>query len=611
MINYNVTPRTQTRIDNGVRKTWTSKYYYISYYQQKKNVSGWERVWVKTDIEFKLENGKEVNKEAAEEKAKDYMAKLEKGTVYEFLKQNHWFEPDKSPAYLDSRSGSLSWKLNYAQSRKNARYLQIILEEVKDPIRDCVFEKVSRKDTHAFRERLKNLETYVDGHKIQRKVTSTFRNNVLSAFRVTWKYYKETGVDADIEKNPFRELKKFTDVDAKHKQKYIFSPEDYHDMFNRELLSSINPISTFKTKHNGSEKKVTKEQWDELVNSSWIDFFELAFLTGARGGELAALRVESFPRDYEGYVMVIDSALKSGLRKNNVNNETETVRVFDKTKTENERRIVLCDRAREITQKYMIGKKPEDLLFTLPMKKKDNKYSTLFVSQKRAQAFSLFINELKAQIGFKYEDNEVFSLHGFRTSLNTQLLEAGNKEWVVAAALGWESKALTRTQKKNYTKVELPDLIQLAASINRIYFGKDFTWRPADKKRAIIDRQERVASILNASRKTRWINQVRGALLEIRQKYLSKEYDEFNEETVETISQFLDVPVDELNKKNIDYFEPILGQVIADDEVQYNDDDQQLRELLGSYDEYNWNSPEDFDDFEWLRSKTKKKKRER
>ena len=606
MTNYKVLPRKHiVKGKNGDSKTTFYKHYYISYYK------GGDRKWVNTNVEYIEDNADKAK--AAEDFAKDYMAKLDKGTVYEFLKQNHWFEPANSPAFLDSRKGSLGWNLNYAQSRKNARYLQIILEEVKDPIRDCLFEKVSRKDTHAFRERLKELQSYVDGHGNTRVVTSTFKNNVISAFRVTWKYYKETGVGADIEKNPFRELKKFKDVDEEHKQKYIFTPEDYHDLFNRELLRCINPITTYKSKHDGSEKKLTKEKWDELVNSFWIDFFELAFLTGARGGELAALKVESFPEKYEGYVMIINGALKSGLRKNDVNNETDTVRVFDKTKTENSRKIVLCDRARTITQKYMEGKKPGDLLFSLPMKKKENRYSTLLVSQKRAQAFSLFINEMDAQIGIPHDSNEVLSLHGFRTSLNTNLLAAGNKEWVVAAALGWESRALTKTQGENYTKVELSDLIKLAASINRLYFNRDFTWKPADTKRATIDRQQRVANILNASRKIRWINQLRSAFLEIRQKFFSHEYDEYNEDTVEIISNFLDIKVEELEKKNIDFFEPIICKVLADEEVDYDADNQQLRDLLTSYDERNWYSYEEveIDWHDWHKDsqvKTRKKR---
>ena len=573
MINYKVMLRQLTRIDShGERKTWTSTTYYISYYQ--KGV----RVWKNTEL---------TDKEKAEEYAKNFIATLEKGTVLEFLKQNHWFEPAKSPAFIDSRKGNISWKLNYAQSRKNSRYLQIILEKIKDPIGECLFENVSRKDTQAFRERLKDLKSYKDGRNVEREVTSTFKNNVLSAFRVTWKYYMKTGA-ANVEKNPFQLLENFKDVKEEHKHKYIFTPDDYKDLFNRELLNSIEPITTFKSKHDGTEKPLTKEKWSELVNSFWIDFFELAFLTGARGGELAALRVKSFPESYEGYVMVIDSALKSGLRKSDVNNEIEEVKVFDETKTGEERKIVLCDRAREIAAKYCKGKKPDDLLFSTAGKD-GNRYSTLLTSQKRSQVFNLFINEMDAQIGLLPPDsNDVLSLHGFRTSLNTQLLAAGNKEWVVAYALGWQSRSLTQTQGKHYTKVEIPDLIELAATINQLYFGIPFTWRSAAKKRATIDRQQRVANILNASRKIRWINQLRSQFLEIRQKFLANEYDEYNEDTVNAISEFLDYSVEELNKKNFDFFEPYLSKVILDEEVQYADDHLGLQTLLRSYEKINW-----------------------
>lgn len=117
---YTLCHRVATRRGpNGELKTWKSKNFYISYYENRK------RMWIDTGFE---------DEEAAREFYNNKVPELECGTVYEFLRQNNWLDETKNPLYIDSNKGNISYHLNYAHSKKNDRYLQIILEEVKDPI---------------------------------------------------------------------------------------------------------------------------------------------------------------------------------------------------------------------------------------------------------------------------------------------------------------------------------------------------------------------------------------------------------------------------------------------------------------------------------------------
>lgn len=497
MRTYNLCHRIATRKNKkGEIKTWKSKNFYISYYENR------ERKWIDTGCE---------DEEAARLFYDKKVAELECGTVYEFLKQHNWLDATKNPLYVDSNEGNINYHLHYAHSLKNVRYLQIILEDIKDPIKDCLFEDVSRKDVQEFKDRLANLKTYIDGHGHERETTTTFKNKTIAAFSTIWSYYLRTG-KANIRSNPFLSVEKFKKKTPITK-KYIFTPEDYSDLFDREVLETLEPISFYDSKRNGSLTPLSKEKWTELVNSIWIDFFEFVFLSGLRGGEAAAICVDSFEPGYHYYVLDVDRAFKSGLRKADVNSNSRTVEIIGKPKTGETRRIVLCDRAREIAVKYLAGKTGKDLLFTLPMKKGQNKYSTYLLSQQRANAFRLFIGEMNAQYHFTDKDNEALSLHGARTSLNSVLLDKTNlREGLIAYVMGWTSHSLTTTQREHYTRYEINDLIDVAREINRLYLKKDFKGFPSVEEQKAISRQSRRAEIMKRSEKLRWIKELRDTI---------------------------------------------------------------------------------------------------
>lgn len=559
MRRYTLCKRTSTKKDrNGNKRTWTSETYYISYYENR------ERVWFDTETKD-LEEAQKIYEQKVEE--------FECRTVYIFLKAHGWLSDTKNPLYVDSNSGSIRYHLKYAHSHKNARYLQIILEELKDPIRDINFKSLNRNDVQKFKDRLTELKTYTDGHGCKREVTYTFRNNVLSAFSTIWSYYLKTG-KAGIQDNPFLKVDKFVKTKPV-KKKYIFTPEDYRDIFNREIINGVIPQSYYKTKHDGSLKKLTFEKWKEVTSDLWLDFFELIFLTGMRGGEAAALCVNSFPPEYDGYVVNIDRAFKSGLRKEDVNSPSSEVEVIGKPKTNEIRKIVLCDRARDITQKYMRDKSGDDLLFTLPSVRGENKYSTYLLSQKRSFAFHLFINEMNLSLGLTDNDDKALSLHGARTSLNTNLLGLKkHNEWLIAYALGWTSHALTNTQRKHYTDYSIQELADLARDINLLYLKKEFKWLPKPIKIQNSSRQARVSILLKRSEKKHWIERlVKNA------KWLYR-----TEEKIEDIEEFLALPQEELETKKGNYYIGIINTFLKEN-LRLNRDE--LEDLKSSYD-FSW-----------------------
>lgn len=555
MRKYKVIKREQPRKNkNGEIKTWVSSTFYISYYENR------ERVWIDTKL---------TDEEKAKEYAKTKMAAIECGTVYEYLKQHNWLDETKNPLYFDSNHGNINYHLNYAHSRKNVRYLQIILEDIKDPIGECLFESVSRKDVQSFKDRLAELKTYKDGHGCVREITQTFRNNVLSAFSTIWSYYLRTGKES-IKANPFLQVEKFKKLTPVQK-KYIFTPEDYKDLFDRDVLSSLDPISTYKSKHDGKEFKLPREKWDELINSVWIDFFEFVFLTGMRGSEAAAISVNSFVPNNDYRILNINKAFKAGLRKKDVNDNTRGVEIIGKTKTGEERKIVLCDRAREIALKYIEGKNGDDLLFTLPMKRGQNKYSTFLFSQKRANAFKLFINEMNAQYNFIDEENQdALSLHGARTSLNSVLLDKTNlRESLIAYVMGWTSHSLSDTQREHYTRYEIKDLCEVAKEINRLYLDKEFTWTPPSAERKVISRQTRKAEILRKGEKARWITELRETVehylldLQERKKLDEQYYSRAYERSKRMGDEILSTSIDEQKQMTKDKLVPYANSFIG------------------------------------------------
>ena len=564
MKNYDVIFREQSRKDvNGERKVWTSKNYYLSYYEKKKNK--WAHIWVNTGT---------TDYDEACNFAKKKMAEIEKGTVYEFIKQEKWFDPVNNPLYYNSRKGNITYtKVNYAHSSKNARYLQVVLEQLKDPIGDIYFEKVTASDAQEFKERLSKYKSYIDAHGVLREITTTFKLGTFTAFSVIWTYYIKTG-KSNIKFNPFAYVGTFKKPDTITK-KYIFTPEDYRDLFNRELYKGITPSSYYKSNH-GVLKPLTREKWNEITQGMWCDFFELIFLTGLRGSEAAALRVNSFPEEYEGYVLDVNWAIKSGLRKENINNETKDVQVFGNPKTGTKRRMVLCDRAHTIVMKYMEGKKGDDLLFTLPMKKKNNRYSTLLTSQQRANAFRLFINEMNQYLNFVDESKlDTLCLHGARTSLNTNLLGLHqHDEWLIAYCLGWKSDSLTRTQEKHYTEYPISSLIEIAKTINKLYLGKEFTWTPKPQEVKKLSRQEQIQVLLAKAAKNKWVEN------------FTRTLERFVETTpaasrVPEIEKFLEMPVEKAQRLKHFYYANLIYSILA---LNLRSSRANLEELLGNYD---------------------------
>ena len=238
--------------------------------------------------------------------------------------------------------------------------------------------------------------------------------------------------------------------------------------------------------------------------------------------------------------------------------------------------MVLCERAHTIVMKYMEGKKGDDLLFTLPMKKKDNRYSTLLTSQQRANAFRLFINEMNQYLNFVDESKlDTLCLHGARTSLNTNLLGLHqHDEWLIAYCLGWKSDSLTRTQEKHYTEYPISSLIEIAKTINKLYLGEEFTWTPKPQEVKKLSRQEQIQVLLAKAAKNRWVENFTSTL---------KRFAETTPAAsrVPEIEKFLDTPVEKAQRLKHFYYANLIHSVLA---LNLRSSRANLEELLSNYD---------------------------
>jgi len=476
---YEVAPRilTKKRPDGSVY-TWKSKTFYLSYYKNRKKI---------------IENTGLTEREEAKKWAENRMKRIDGDTLRDFLENHNWFSDTRNPLYLDANSNPKKIKYNYlyGQSQRNTRYLELIIKDIQDPIGDVPYNAIDRKEADSFRDRLLNMKFYTDKKGKQREVTTTFRNRVILSLSVIFNYYIKYKREF-FQLNPFE---KFAIPDNKNSQKskFVFSPKQIRYMFNESLLEKMTPKSLVND-YKGKITRLSEERWLGIIHSVYFRLFKFIAYTGLRGNEACCLTVGQFDKDYDCRVVYIDRAYKAGVTPVNAVKNKDEIAVVGTPKSGKARTIVLCDEAYFAVADLLEGRDDESLVFS--PKQYGKELSDSLFSNTKNYVFRVFINEIKEQFKIQTKDNEELTLHGFRTSLNSNLINKSSlRESLIAAYLGWTSKTLTNTQRIHYTHYDIDHLWEVASVINEMYSDTPIRWTPSKEEKDDLELDNIVAEI--------------------------------------------------------------------------------------------------------------------
>ena len=463
---------------DGTTYKWESPTFFLSYYKNRKKV---------------FENTNCKDEAAAKDWATERMKRVEGETLRDFLENNNWFSDTRNPLYLDANSDPKKIKYNYlyGQSQRNTRYLEMIIKDIKDPIGDVPYNAIDRREADKFRDRLLDMEFYTDKKGNSRKVTTTFRNRVILSLSVIFNYYIKYKREYFLY-NPFEKFA-IPDSTKTQKSKFVFSPKQIRYMFNESLLEKMYPKSLVND-YKGRITVLSEERWLSLVHSLYFRLFKFIAYTGTRGNEACCLTVGQFDKRYDCRVVYIDRAYKSGVTPVDALKKKDEIAVVGTPKSGKSRTIVLCDEAYFAVADLLEGKDDNQLVFSLNQNGKELE-DPLFSNTKNYN-FRVFINEIKEQFNIQTKDNEELTLHGFRTSLNSNLINrSALRESLIAAYLGWTSKTLTNTQRIHYTHYDIDHLWEVASVINEMYSGTPIRWTPSKEEKDDLELDNIVAGI--------------------------------------------------------------------------------------------------------------------
>lgn len=467
MAKYKVLRKTGKNIlKDGSVSTWESKNYYLRYYRSRKLI---------------YEDLGTSDFTKASKTAEERMNSFTTDTLLLFLERYRWFSATENPMYLDAKNGVSRYSYQYGQAKRNAMYLEVVFKQLKDPLGDCIYNQITKGDVSDFKERLSHYLTYIDGYGNERKITPTFRNRALDSLSTIYSYYLRKS-SPDIPNNPFLGVDRFKT--PKKKNKLVITPELIECIFDKDALRNHSP-STWIRKNKDESYPLSKKRWLEILDSVYFDYFKFIAFTGLRISEASALTVGQFEKKYENRVVIIDRAFKSEVSKTIALYKSDSIEVVGNTKTGVSRIIVLCDEAYQTVMPYLEGKQDSDFVFTTS--RSNHSVINSLVSKKQEFIFRIFINELADFYEIELDNNQTISLHGFRTSLNTNLLSMKKnnlRESIIASYLGWSSKSLTRVQDQNYTEYGISQAAQVADAINRMYFPyTKMEWNPKNEEK--------------------------------------------------------------------------------------------------------------------------------
>ena len=255
--------------------------------------------------------------------------KFKKDSLLDYLEKNGWLSIESNPLYK-----AFNHHLKHGIQERTAYRMTNDLSKLvrtDDKILHIPYQRITRKDTFDFRERLAEDTSFF--------ISRANKNQLLNTLRTVYSHIIRTQKEAIAIENPFSSkiLDRFQYKDIE-KSKYVFQPEEIRQMFDDDILNRIKPSADI----------CSTREW-ETIRKYYLRVFKFLAYTGTRISECLASRVSQV----DSHVMVINQAFKD-----------PNQRVVRLPKTNEERVIVLSQSAYESIQTNLLSKKKDELIFT-------------------------------------------------------------------------------------------------------------------------------------------------------------------------------------------------------------------------------------------------------
>ncbi len=346
---------------------------------------------------------------------------------------------EKNPKYIIAQ-GSENLHYGVQQSKMVASCLNRALILTNDELGNIPYNKVSKADALAFRQRLAASE-----------FPNSTRNETLKALRAIYTFW--SGTDETITFNPFRKSKTMADFQVKKDTRDIFSEAELRTIFDKDMMKRLFPKD---------------KEWLEFLESDYYKSFFFTALTGLRSAEVRCLIPSQITNER---ILTVNRAFKQkNTRKDSI----------DLPKAMKERVVLICDTAHKIIKDKLPYIKETDYIF------KNQKGNNAMEASRWNKKFNYFMEMLQKKYP-KVFGGKRYTPHCFRKTLNTILI---NKYYcspeLVIDFLGWGENmtktAQTKVQKKHYSFTKAEHLVVVAQYIEKMISGREMLWMMLDKE---------------------------------------------------------------------------------------------------------------------------------
>ena len=451
------------------------------YYSQVRNEFGkkkWLRLgpnYKEAEKKLKIEVAEIASKKEAlkEEELFDERKKNNRQTFLDYLKENHYFEPELNIQYVFfKRTGRESYGLHHSKLVASVFHRLFDEDKANDPLGRIPYREITHNDCVELWKRLENSDIFI---------TNGVRFRVLDILSSTYKFIQKD--ERDLVVNPFRTIAPFNDkAERKDREgmtvdqiKLLFADEN---TINEKVVQYLIRTDEEKTAEkiskieNSGKTEVDKKRlikdlqtWKEkkrktfesyrFTDTDYYKYFRFIMGTGLRGAECRALQYSSFVQF--PYVLV-DRSFKEQ------NSRTESI---DNPKWGKKRIVFMCDSL----QKMMDYAKP--LKYDIYSNKHEfSAAPDAFVFSNTGGKSPLCATEIRKRwtmfvcaMGF---EKHLFTPHSLRHSIAGLMMDNGIPEWFVVKWCGWETST-TNKMVLNYAKkkwnYEYPEFRELIAPV--------------------------------------------------------------------------------------------------------------------------------------------------
>lgn len=455
------------------------------YYGHIRNEYG-QKVWKKYGKNYKeavkdLKKDVEAYAKKKEELARKEQQKANRQTLLEYLKEAHYFEPEKNVQYIFSRDTTHPLRENFglSHSKQVASYFHRLFDEDKanDAIGRIPYHDITHEDVLALWGRLNQSSIFA---------TNGVRNRVLDMLSSAFGFIMKD--DKSITENPFKSIYRFREEQndrqgmSVEQIRHLFVDEEtinskiieYRigqneketekkaDSIKASDKSEVEKKRLLKNLYTWKEKKNALYKEYRFTDTPYYHYFRFILGTGVRGAECRALQYSAFSRF--PYVRI-----EKGFKEQNSKRES-----IDDPKWGKKRIVYLC----ATLQKMMEYAKPQgfDLYknqTTYPQPADYFVFSqdggkTPLCASSIITHWTMFVSAM----GF---EKHLFTPHSLRHSMAALLMENGMPEWLVVKWCGWEISVINdmvknyANKKWDYEFPEYEDLI--APLIEEEYFS--------------------------------------------------------------------------------------------------------------------------------------------